>query len=480
MDPIVSNLQLKYSFSQDRIPETINTDALSWFTIPLQQARDIILRERLVPVEISSLSRSSFSHDTSRNTLKLTNCDAQKYIDLLNLKDKFNNPNFVTSRNKCNPYEKLGRSIFGNRAAVKLANIDALYNLTGIFNEYTVDLPSYTYCDIASAPGSWSEYLQYRRPQSQGYAMSIRSPEKSLNFDTSRLNMKNIRLEYGPDDTGNLYTNHLFFANLVRQENSEGVDLVMADGGFELENREDFQEILSSRLILTEVLIALKCLKENGKLLCKMFDTVLPVTQDIIYITVLCFNRISIIKPVSSRPANSELYLIGDGYRSDIGMKYIPMIEKILVKYDEANNSGYSVNSLGLVSPENVIIKNKLDIMFSNLFDTISSILSPVIGGIIPESTEQLLGDVEFHSFMRDINNFSIQNQTENAKGIIDAMNGKLVIIPELNLHMAFLLWKIPGNINTQRKVYNSTQKIQEEKQSFVPSFLPTLPSFQF
>jgi len=467
MDPIINNIQMKFSISQEkvilsrpqenlvlpgnintttRLPEQLNLDMLPWFNIPVEKAKEITLQERLTPVNLSSYNRNML---VTQESLQLVNCDAQKYLDLLNLKDKFNNPNFVSSRTKCNPYEKIGRSIFGNRAAVKLANIDSLYNLSGAFNEYFIDGPGYAFCDIASAPGSWSEYLQYRRPQSQGYAISIRSSERSLDFDTSRLNMQNMKIEYGPDNTGNLYTNHLFFANLVRQENSDGVDLVMGDGGFELDGREELQEIMSSRLILTEVLIGLKCLKEKGKFLCKIFDAVLPVTQDIIYILALSFERVSIIKPISSRPANSELYVIGDEYRSEIGGKYISMIENILLKYDELNNNFSVVNTF----ESSFTVKNKLDIMFGNLFDKISF------------TTSSKFIDEDFNDFMTNINNFSIQNQTETAKAIIDSMNGNLVIIPELNLHIANLLWKIPGNINSWNRITENNERIRKSEQ---------------
>jgi cap1 methyltransferase len=327
MDPTIFNIQLKNSFSKQRIPETINHSILPWYSIPLDLAKNIILHERLIEVNMETFSRDQF---------ELINCDIDKYLQLQSLKDQFNSLQkeiFIAARNNTNPYEKLGRSVFQNRAAVKLANIDALYNLTGSFNVFSSeDSPNYVFCDIASAPGSWSEYLQFRRPNAQGYAMSIRSDDNSLNFNTKKLNMEKMKIEYGPkgpDDTGDLYTHHSYFANLVRMDNPEGVDLVMADGGFEVDGREDMQEILSSRLILTELLVAIKCLKENGKMLCKLFDSVLPITQDIIYIASLCFEKISIIKPISSRPANAERYLIGHNYRPEIGVNQIQLIEKI-------------------------------------------------------------------------------------------------------------------------------------------------------
>jgi len=436
MDPIIPNIQLKDSFSTKRSPEVLNKDNLIYFSISSEEANQIELKLNL------------FKNNTNYTDIrdhKLVNCNEEQYKDLINLKNQFKNPNFSTARIKCNPYEKLGKSIFGNRAAVKLANIDSLYNLTGAFNEFFSDDPDYRFCDIASAPGSWSEYLQFRRPLSFGYAISLRSSEKCLNFDTSRLDMRNMNIIYGPKDTdsGDLYVHHQYFSNLVRRENDSGVDLVMGDGGIEVENKEELQELLSSRLILTELLVSLKCLKEDGKMLLKIFDSVLQITQNIIYIAALCFERISIIKPISSRPANSEMYLIGEGYRSINGVKYIQLLEIVITEYGKLDK----------------------DIMFSHLFG---------------------INDKNFNAFMTEINNFSIQNQIEYSKGIIDYMIGKMIVIPELNLHMAFLLWKIPGNVNDKDKTKkyikkeivpsaNPKRNIAKTSPRQMPSSLPKL-----
>ena len=410
MDPTLPAIQLKNSFSKPRIPATLDRDSLSWYTVPLQIAKKIIPVKQLSEIDTEILTRDKF---------QLLNCDATQYLQLQNLKDQFapiSKSIFNKARINTNPYEKLGRSIFGNRAAVKLANVDALYNLTGTFDTFPLeDSSNYIFCDIASAPGSWSEYLQFRKPDAHGYAMSIRSKDTHLNFDTKRLNMEKMTIEYGPDNTGNLYTNHLYFANLIRVDNPEGVDLVMGDGGLEVENREDLQEILSSRLILTELLVGLKCLKETGRLLIKLFDSVLQITQDIIYIASLCFDKISIVKPISSRPANAERYLIGYNYRPEIGAICIKMIEEILIAYDQITQKT-NQNMFGKI----------LDVEY----------------------------DPEFNAYMTEINNYSIQNQMIATQSILEYANNqntKLILVPELNLNLAFQLWKLPGNIPGNR-----------------------------
>jgi cap1 methyltransferase len=50
-------------------------------------------------------------------------------MHLADVKDK---TLFDCARTKANPYELIGKSIFLNRAAVKLANLDALFDLTRV------------------------------------------------------------------------------------------------------------------------------------------------------------------------------------------------------------------------------------------------------------------------------------------------------------------------------------------------------------
>src|SRR5437870_11300350 len=59
--------------------------------------------------------------------------DTAMYTQLTQTKDKFAQipeDKYTPARNKANPFEFVGRSIFLNRSAIKLANTDAVYNVT--------------------------------------------------------------------------------------------------------------------------------------------------------------------------------------------------------------------------------------------------------------------------------------------------------------------------------------------------------------
>lgn len=85
---------------------------------------------------------------------------------------------------------------------------------------------------------------------------------------------------------------------------------MMADGGFSVEGQENIQEILSKQLYLAQCLVALSILRTNGSFVVKLFDLFTPFSVGLIYLMSKCFDKICICKPNTSRPANSERYLV--------------------------------------------------------------------------------------------------------------------------------------------------------------------------
>lgn len=77
-----------------------------------------------------------------------------------------------------------------------------------------------------------------------------------------------------------------------------------------MEGQENIQEILSKQLYLCQCLVALMIVRPGGHFVTKLFDLFTPFSAGLIYLMYRCFDSISIFKPNSSRPANSERYLI--------------------------------------------------------------------------------------------------------------------------------------------------------------------------
>jgi len=124
---------------------------------------------------------------------------------------------------------------------------------------------------------------------------------------------------YGVKEDGNIFdeSNQDSLNEYIRMHTPQGVHFAMADGGFSVEGQKNIQEILSKQLYLCQFLTALKILRPNGSFVCKVFDLFTPFSVGLVYLMYKCFQQIAIIKPNSSRPANSERYLVCKYKRSD-------------------------------------------------------------------------------------------------------------------------------------------------------------------
>ena len=85
--------------------------------------------------------------------------------------------------------------------------------------------------------------------------------------------------------------------------------LLVSFKGFSVDGQENLQEVLSNRLYLCQFLMALAVVRTGGHFVCKLFDVFTPYSVGLIYLMYKAFHQVAIIKPVTSRPANSERYI---------------------------------------------------------------------------------------------------------------------------------------------------------------------------
>jgi len=176
----------------------------------------------------------------------------------------------------------------------------------------------------AEGPGGFLEAIQHRKPGAKMIAMTLRSTErtipgwrKSAAFLSS---YPDVLITYGADGTGNLYSldNQAAFEETATVHLGGKADLYTADGGFDFSADFNGQENTVQRLLIAEALCGLKSLKVGGTMILKLFDTKNQGTLDILWIISMCFERTGMVKPHTSRPANSERYWIGSHLRADI------------------------------------------------------------------------------------------------------------------------------------------------------------------
>jgi 23S rRNA U2552 (ribose-2'-O)-methylase RlmE/FtsJ len=123
----------------------------------------------------------------------------------------------------------------------------------------------------------------------------------------------NVIIETGEDKTGNLISLENFRYCAAKYKNK--MDIVTADGGFDFSVDFNNQENIATTLILSEVFYALALQKEGGTFILKIFDIFHKPTIDILYLLSYYYTNVTIMKPYTSRVANSEKYVICQGFK---------------------------------------------------------------------------------------------------------------------------------------------------------------------
>ena len=227
------------------------------------------------------------------------------------------------ARAKCNPCELIRTEGFQNRAALKLAEIDACtqWKVTRPDSFYhRLDRPhtltNLQAMDLCGGPGGFSEYLIWKtRKQCRIIGSTLRGP---IDFKTKFLDTRCFRSYYGEDETGNiLHPNNMqALVTVARQQtHGFGMDVVVADGGMSVKGQENQQETLCFPLIMCQCAVALASLAYGGVFVCKVFDVFTPEMKTWLRLLFLYFERATLLKTNQSRPANSERYVICQGFK---------------------------------------------------------------------------------------------------------------------------------------------------------------------
>jgi len=123
---------------------------------------------------------------------------------------------------------------------------------------------------------------------------------------------KNVYIERGKDGTGDI----LSIENFIECKNkyASSMSIVTGDGGFDFSIDFNKQEMNISKLLFAQVCYALILQKRGGCFVLKIFDCFMKQSVDILHILTSFYDKVYIIKPNSSRYANSEKYIVCKGF----------------------------------------------------------------------------------------------------------------------------------------------------------------------
>ena len=218
-----------------------------------------------------------------------------------------------------NPYEYIHTPIPNRRKCVsKYSPLSRSYfkmiEMINIFNLKFESKPINTF-HLAEGPGGFIEAIANTRKCSHDVytGMTILNDidpnipawKKS---DAFLKQHKNVKIESGADGTGNI----LKLENFVYCKNKYGssMDFITGDGGFDFSVDFNSQELHIADLLMAQAFYALIMQKKGGNFVLKIFDSFMNHTLDLLYILSSFYESVYIVKPYTSRYANSEKYIV--------------------------------------------------------------------------------------------------------------------------------------------------------------------------
>ncbi|KAL3072784.1 hypothetical protein niasHS_017758 [Heterodera schachtii] len=308
-------------------------------------------------------------------------CPSEQIAELIEAKNVFDTMDrkeVEAARSRANPYETVKAGFFQNRAAMKTANLDKIFDwrLSWEFDDErrlaknplnenerdNVDRfsPPFYFADVCAGPGGFSEYMLWRKAfyNAKGFGFTLTGKD---DFKLERFKAASsdyFETFYGVNEDGDVTNpdNLELLEKFVNDRIHTGVHLVMCDGGFSVDGQENLQEVLSKRLYLCQFIVGLslcraerrkvkeengegnaKVTEKGGNFLCKLFDVFTPFSMGLIYLMYLSFDRVSLHKPITSRPANSERYIFCENlnlFGSTKVKKYLMEVNKRMESMD--------------------------------------------------------------------------------------------------------------------------------------------------
>jgi 23S rRNA U2552 (ribose-2'-O)-methylase RlmE/FtsJ len=176
---------------------------------------------------------------------------------------------------------------------------------------------------VAEGPGGFIEAFldrasMARLPVSKSYAMTLKPTNnhvpgwrRSYQFLQRH---PEVKIHYGEDGTGDLYVpaNQKSFIHLHEPPKA---NVFTGDGGFDFSVDYENQEKTVYTLLVASAIVGLQVLSADGLFVLKLFDVFSSPTHYLLRLITLCFKEWYLYKPATSRPCNSERYLICRGFR---------------------------------------------------------------------------------------------------------------------------------------------------------------------
>lgn len=255
------------------------------------------------------------------------------------LRDKLNEVNWkneqkvIEAKKITNAYEDIYEKFFDKRCGYRLANINSLFKK----ELFTVDrVMGYTPIFIVGDTGGYADYIQWFSHKSGFKTKIFLIPEK-----TNSIQLTKFRREIAADCKETMQILNEFYDKCDLDENPNlsveflnkiaekinketetyGVNFYIAKKVIKYVPNQS-QEMLYRNFLLANIILCFDTLNTGGNFVIKIYDSFSLFTVSLIFILFKSFEKITIVKPFSSRPYSASKYIVCE--------KFIEMKPKIL------------------------------------------------------------------------------------------------------------------------------------------------------
>lgn len=272
------------------------------------------------------------------------------YKELSETKDKIDNEEIQSNWERVkkigNPYELIFTMNIekkNNSICILSPLSRSFFKLIEILNEFDLisdrNIPVNVGC-FAEGPGGFIESIFYKRRNKRDniYGYTLKNYNKNIpGWD--KLNEMKKNNELLNICVNNEYRNLYDEKDLryIFDKHKNSFDLITADGGFDYSVDFNNQEKLSQKMILSEIICALYTQKIGGNFVIKVFDLFSSFTLSLVYLLYIFYEEMHIYKPKTSRPANSEKYIIVKNFKGCTKIQRESLL-KCLLNFDLNEN----------------------------------------------------------------------------------------------------------------------------------------------
>jgi cap2 methyltransferase len=265
-------------------------------------------------LKCTHIRKYRIDHGKSEEELKKTKTKMDKPYEKNSKKFSFITGYFNMERDLRNYISKTYNTPHVTNAWLKIYELYTHYKLI----PYSAD--KFTYFDNAAFPGTfilatWHMVKTFGDiKEFKWYGSSLLAPDdKKVLEDKYRLYKSNPQRWLMNKDNDGDVTKISNIKNIKKRIGGT-IDLYTSDLGFDVSSDYNRQEEFHAHANLGQIIYGLVSLKQGGSMVTKQYTYYLPFTASLMGIMTSLFKRVEIAKPMTSRPGNSETYLVCIGY----------------------------------------------------------------------------------------------------------------------------------------------------------------------